>query len=152
MDDSGPVEFIPAGHKDYDYQTHRYEGGPIVQRRSPDQGMIKFIGSEGTVWVARGGFLKTDPPSLANKPLAPSDEQLYVSENHHDNFFNCIRSRSNPICHAEVGARSAMVCHLNNIARWVDRPVQWDPQKEQVIDDLAASRWLDRPDRAPYRL
>jgi len=152
MDESGPVEFIPAGQQGLEFQTHRYEGGPIVRRRGPEAGMIKFMGTEGTVWVARDGFLKTDPPSLARKKLSPNDQQLYVSDDHHDNFFQCIRTRRQTICPATVGAHSAMVCHLNNIARWVGRPVQWDPINERVVGDEVAARWLDRPDRAPWRL
>jgi predicted dehydrogenase len=152
MDDSGPVQFIPPGHNGYEVQAHRYEGGPIVKRQSPDRGMIKFIGEEGTVWCARGNFLKTDPPHLAQQPLGPSDTRLYRSDNHHDNWLQCIRSRSQPICPAEVGARSAMVGQLNNIARQVDRPIEWDPDHEVIKGDPAARRLLDRPDRAPYRL
>jgi hypothetical protein len=43
------------------------------------------------------------------------------------------------------------VCHLGNIAYWVGRPIKWDPDKREIIGDAEASRWLDRPKRAPWR-
>jgi predicted dehydrogenase len=152
MDGSGPVRIIPPGHDGYEYQTHVYESGAEVQRRSPEQGMIGFHGTEGTVWVARGGFIKTDPPSLARKSTKPGDEQLYVSNNHHDNWLEGIRTRQETIAPAWVGASSATVCHLCNIGQWLDRPFDWDPEHRRVKGDAHAARWLDRPDRAPWQL
>jgi predicted dehydrogenase len=152
MDGSGPVRFIPPGHEGQQYQTHVYANGTTVHRRAPEQGMIEFIGREGTVWVARGGFLKTDPPSLAKRQPGPGDTALYRSDNHHENWLAGIRTRRTPICAAAVGASSAIVCHLSNIARWVDRPIRWDPETEAIEKDPHAGRWLARPDRAPWVL
>ncbi|MFW6212421.1 MAG: hypothetical protein ACOC8L_05945, partial [Spirochaetota bacterium] len=45
---------------------------------------------------------------------------------------------------AEVGHRSATVCHLGNIAIRLGRKLRWDPQHEQFIDDLEANRLRDR--------
>ena len=55
-----------------------------------------------------------------------------------------------PICTAEIGHRTATVCHLNGIAERLNRPIKWDPVKEEIIGDAEASRWLDRPRRTPY--
>lgn len=151
MDGHGPVRFIPPGHAGYEYQTHVYETGTEVQRRDPDQSSIKFIGTEGTVWCGRGD-LKVDPPSLAKRAPKGDEARLYESGSHHGNFFHGIRTRQETICPAWVGASSAMVCHLCNIGRWIDRPFEWDPKQEQVVDDPHAARWLDRPDRAPWQL
>jgi len=152
MDEAGPVEFLPPGEDGVSHQTHRYANGTEVQRRDPDRGMIKFIGSEGTVWVARGGFLETDPPGLKRRQPGARDVRLYRSNGHHADWLEAIRRRADPICPAEVGARSATVCHLCNIARWVGRPIEWDPVNETIPGDEEARRWLERPYRAPWRL
>jgi hypothetical protein len=151
MDGSGPVRFIPPGHEGYNHQTHIYENGIAVQRRNPGKHMIKFIGTEGTVWVGRGG-ITTDPPSLASRSVKAGEVQPYVANSHHGNWLEGIRTRRETICPAWVGASSAMVCHLCNIAQWIDRPFAWDPKAEQVKNDPHAARWLDRPDRAPWQL
>ena len=44
------------------------------------------------------------------------------------------------------------MCHLGNIAYWLQRPIRWDPAQEQIIGDEEAGRWLDRTKREPWSL
>lgn len=152
MDDSGPVEFIPKGYEGAEYQTHIYADGTKVLRNHPvkDRHMIQFIGEKGEVLVSREDRLDTTPASLKNQPLRPNDIHLYVSNNHEDNWIQCIKTRRQPIATAEIGHRTATVCHLSGIAERLGRPIKWDPVKEEIIGDPEASRWMDRPRRAPY--
>ena len=112
--------------------------------------MIEFIGTEGHVMVSRNNRLATIPEDLIERPFGPNDIRLYNSNNHAGNWLECIRSRQTTICPAEVGHRTATVCHLNAIAERLGRPLEWDPVEEKILNDSEASRWLDRPRRAPY--
>lgn len=152
MDASGPVEFIPKGYEGNEYQTHIYAGGTKVLRDHSDMNghMIRFIGTEGEVLVSRGDRLDTEPVSLKEKALAPYDTALYVSNQHESNWVESIKTRQPNICTAEIGHRTATICHLSGIAERLKRPLSWDPAKEEIIGDPAASRWMDRPRRAPY--
>jgi hypothetical protein len=153
MDDSGPVEFIPKGWKGTPYQTHIYATGVRVER--VDEGlksMIEFTGTKGMVGVSRGDLLETDPPSLAKRPLRGEEIHLYASDDHHSDFFSCVRTRQRPIADVEVGHRNATVCHLSGIAEKLARPIRWDPAREEIVGDPVAARLLDRPRRAPYAL
>jgi hypothetical protein len=153
MDDSGPVEFIPAGFEGSPYQTHRYANGVTVERVDGNQpAMIEFTGTKGTVGVGRDNYLVCDPVALATRPLRSAEVHLIESNEHHTNFFDCVRTRQRPIADVEIGHRSATVGHLCGIARQLRRPVRWDPAREEIIDDPVASRLLDRPRRAPYAL
>ncbi len=153
MDNSGPVEFIPAGFEGNPYQTHRYANGVTVQRIDGNQpAMIEFVGTKGTVGVGRDDYLVCHPIALATRPLRADEAHLYESNNHHSDFFHCVRTRQRPIADVEVGHRSATVGHLCGIARQLRRPIRWDPAQEEIVDDLVASRLLDRPRRAPYAL
>lgn len=154
MDDSGPVEFIPKGFEGAEHQTHVYADKTRVLRDHPTRNgqMIQFIGDKGEVCVSRGDKLETVPETLKDRPLMPGDTRLYESSNHHEDWLACIRSRRNPICHAEIGHRTGTICCLSGIAERLGRPIRWDPAKEEIIGDPAASRWLDRPRRAPYVL
>jgi hypothetical protein len=67
-------------------------------------------------------------------------------------FLHCVRTRERPFRDVEFAHRAATVCHLGNIAYWLNRPLKWDPVKEEFIDDDEANRWLDRPKREPWRL
>jgi predicted dehydrogenase len=154
MDDSGPVEFIPKGYEGTEFQTHIYASGAKVLKNHPDMKghMIRFIGDKGEVFVSRGDRLDTTPVELKNRPLSVGDIHLYASGNHEDNWVQCMKSRKQPICTAEIGHRTATICHLSGIAERLGRPLRWDPKKEEIVGDPAASRWLDRPRRAPYVL
>ena len=153
MDDSGPVEFISVGFEGCAYQTHIYANGVKVERYEDGlKPMIEFTGTKGKVEVSRDDVFETTPADLAGRPLRASDIRLYASDNHHTDFFNCVRTRQHPISDVEAGHRSASVCHLNVIAAQLGRALRWDPKKEEIVGDPLASRLLDRPRRAPYFL
>ncbi len=152
MDHSGPVHFIPKGYEGTEYQTHIYADGTKVLRNHEvkNKQMIQFIGTKGEVLVSRGDRLETTPVELKTRPLAPDDIHLYESRQHEDNWVQSIKTRQPNICTAEIGHRTATICHLSGIAERLGRPIRWDPVKEEIIGDPEASRWMDRPRRAPY--
>ncbi|MBN2445796.1 MAG: gfo/Idh/MocA family oxidoreductase, partial [Phycisphaerae bacterium] len=170
MDDSGPVEIVPPpvqGRARWEDYPQIVDGSGATEL-DPTRGLIfryangieavkdgnygiKFIGTDGWIEVSRG-HLKTAPASLATHKIGPNGIRLHKSTNHHQNWFDCIRSRRRPAADVAIGARSATVCHLGNIALWLDRPIRWDPVKQEIVGDAEANRWLDRPKRAPYRL
>ena len=153
MDDSGPVQFIPLGFEGSPYQTHIYANGVRVERYEDGlKSMIEFTGTKGTVWVSRNDEFTTNPASLATRKLRGEEIHLYASDNHHSDFFQCVRTRQRPITDVEIGHRTASVCHLSGIAEKLGRALRWDPVKEEIIGDPVASRLLDRPRRAPYAL
>jgi predicted dehydrogenase len=154
MDEAGPVRYEPKGWRGAQYQKHFYANGIEVIRDHATTGghMIQFIGTEGEVMVSRGGRLDTTPVSLAKRPLSPSEIHLHESGNHESNWIDCIKTRNTPICPAEIGHRTATICHLSGIAERLGRPIEWDPAEEKILGDAAAARWQDRPRRAPYIL
>lgn len=153
-DDSGPIHFVPKGFEGNEYDYYEYADGIKVVRDHPDSGghMIRFIGTEGEVLVSRGSRLDTTPPEMAARPLGPGDERLYESNDHRGNWIEGILTRRQTICHAGVGHRTGTICQLAGIAKRLNRPLQWDPQVEQIIGDDMARRWQDRPRRAGYEL
>jgi len=151
MDNSGPVEFIPKGYNGTPFQTHVYANGVRVERVGDDlKSMIEFTGTHGTVWVSRDDYIEADPPELVTRPFRADEIHLYASNDHHSDFFHAVRTRQHPIADVEIGHRSATVGHLNNIAARLERPIRWDPVKEEIVGDPVASALLDRPRRAPY--
>jgi predicted dehydrogenase len=110
---------------------------------------VKFEGTEGWIFVTRGHSEASRPELLEEKLVSPK-VRLYVSDNHMGNFFECLRSRKAPICTAEIGHRSASVCHLGVIALRLGRKLKWDPAKEEFVDDREANGYLAREMRKPY--
>lgn len=152
MDDSGPVEIYPPDAT-HERLTYVYANGVVMQHGGGAGGKagVEFIGDAGRVMVNRG-YLETDPAHLVNELPGPNEIRLYESDNHADNWLECIRTRSKPICDVEIGARTISVCHLGNIAYELKRPLKWDPAKEQFVGDEEANRKLSRPMRSPWTL
>jgi len=99
-----------------------------------------------------GGGVTATPAAIRQGPLDQSSTRLSASENHFQNWLDCIKSRRDPICSVEVGHRSATVCHLGNIAIRSGKKVNWDPLKESIVGDAELARWTSRPYRAPWVL
>jgi hypothetical protein len=110
---------------------------------------VKFEGSEGWIYVTRGK-IEASRPELLSQPLSPKKVELYVSNDHMKNFFDCVRSRKAPICDAEIGHRSVSVCHLGVIALRLGRKLRWDPEKEAFLDDKGAESYLTSEMRKPW--
>jgi predicted dehydrogenase len=110
---------------------------------------IKFEGSDGWIFVTRGK-IEASKPELLTEPLDSSAKRLYVSNNHMENFFDCIRSRKAPVADAEIGHRSVSVCHLGVLAIRLGRELNWDPVKETFINDKEANSYLAREMRKPW--
>jgi predicted dehydrogenase len=112
---------------------------------------IRFEGSDGWIWVNRDAIRASDPELLKAPP--PEDAvRLQVSKDHMGNFFDCVRSREQPICDALTGHRSAIMCHLGAIALRTGLALTWDHERERFVGDGAdvANTYLAREMRAPY--
>jgi len=153
MDHTGPLQFTPPRGVATEGLTYTYENGIKVTHTKWGSGNneIQFIGTEGRLEISRG-YLKSFPDaSLAKKPLRESDtNRVYNSPNHHEDWLDAIKNRTRPICDVEVGHRTASVCNIANIAYALQRPLEWNPQSEQFIDDPGANLMLDRAYRGPW--
>jgi predicted dehydrogenase len=112
---------------------------------------IRFVGSDGWIWVNRHE-IKASDPALLHTPVDDEKDRLQVSRNHMGNFFDCMRSRQAPICDVETGHRSATMCHLGAIALRTGLKLAWDSETEIFVGDnaLEGNRYLSRAMRAPY--
>jgi predicted dehydrogenase len=114
-------------------------------------GGATFIGDKGQITIIRGAY-ECNPVGLDKDPLPPDAVRLYASNNHMQNFYDCVRSRKDPIMPVEAGHRIANLCHLGNIARWLGRKIEWDPAKEVFPHDEEASTFLDIPRRKGWEI
>ncbi len=159
------VEMIPGGFSAYSEYDVRYTyangvthscvstdadtwSGGVVKKDGQHNG-VKFEGADGWIWVRRGE-LKASAPEILTEPLPSSAQRLYVSNDHMGNFFECVRSRKQPVADVEIGHRSASICHLGVIALRLGRKLKWDPAKEQFIGDSEAGKFLSREMRKPW--
>jgi hypothetical protein len=112
---------------------------------------VKFIGSEGWVFVARGR-IDSEPKSLLSSVIGPDEIHLYESRDHKGNFIDCIKSRGETVAPIENAHRSVSIAHLGNLAMRLGRRLKWDPDTEHFGGDPEAERMLSRAMRAPWHL
>jgi len=77
---------------------------------------------------------------------------LYKSDDHQQNFLDCIKSGKDPAAPVEVGHRSATVCHLGNVAVRMNATLKWDPKKETFVGNDEANGYLHRKMRGPWQV
>ena len=127
---------------------------------------IKYIGTEGWLFVSRGNYTVTasDPvaaennskaldasdPRILSSVIKENETHLYKSNDQHGNWLDCIQSRKEPISPAEMGHRTCSTCLISHIAMKVPRKLFWNPEKEHFHNDDEANAMLSRPQRAPW--
>ena len=75
---------------------------------------------------------------------------MYFSDNHYQNWLDAIKNRVKPISDVEVGHRTSSLCNIANISYQLERPLQWNPEKEQFLGDEFAEMMLSRAYRGKW--
>ena len=166
-ENSGPVEVegtgkfqnIPNGYNvptTFDVTLTFENGNKIIFCDGPNG--ILFEGENGRIFANRG--------RLTGKPieeLTEGDRQwldgevvrLYKGKrpgNHMQNFFECVKDRTQPISDVFTHHRIVTSCHISNIAMLLRRKLRWNPEKEDFIGDAEASAMRSRKQREPYSI
>ncbi len=140
-------------------------GGPAVTAEAIDQlfgndvpeeiktfgrNGIMFIGEKGRIFVNRGGVYGAAAEALNEDPLPSDAWRVRPSTSHMGDFFECVKTREEPVSPVRLQHRTVTTCHLTNISLRLGRPIRWDPQTEQILGDEEANGWQKRQQRKPY--
>ena len=127
--EEGPVEITPPDGKDVKYLTYRFADG-----------MLLYHGK--TVDVFGDGV-----------PVAPHEIPQYSGTGGiYGDFLACVKTREKPFRDIERAHRTASICHLGNICYQLNRPLKWDPIKEEFPGDEQANSMRDRARREPWNI
>jgi hypothetical protein len=127
---------------------------------------VRYEGTEGWIFVTRGSYtaspsdpvaqgrnaraLDASDPKILTSVIGENETHLYVSNEQHGNWLDCIQSGKEPISPVEIGHRACTVCLITHISMKLGRRLKWDPDKELFINDAEANSMLSRPQRKPY--
>src|ERR1700712_268610 len=175
---TGPIEISGAAdwpaeealwdvHGNFKTETLFANGVTVLASNEYPNG-VKFVGSDGWIFVTRGDYSVTssDPVAKGNNSKAldasdakiltsvigPDEIHLIDSAEHHENWLNSVISRQPNIAPIEVGHRACTVCLLNNTVMKLKRKLYWDPLKERFKNDDEANAMLTRSQRWPYQI
>jgi predicted dehydrogenase len=127
---------------------------------------IRYEGTEGWIFVTRGNYtaspsdpvarsgnttaLDASDPKILSSLIKENETHLYVSNEQHGNWLDCIKSRKETISPVESGHRACSVCLITHIAMKLGRKLNWDPDKEVFLNDAEANSMLSRKQRYPF--
>lgn len=180
MEHTGPIEVeataeFPTDDPNYsglwnvhgDFKvTARYDNGVMMTVGGGNKQGVRFVGSEGWIYVSRGdvGVTASDPVSeqkqtesfqasdakILRSEIKENEIHLYESQEQHGNWLKCIKSRELTVAPAEIAHRSCSACLISHIAMKLPRKLYWDPVNERFKNDDEANSMLSRPQRAPW--
>jgi predicted dehydrogenase len=120
--------------------------------KSFDRNGIMFIGDKGRVFVNRGGLYGKPAEELKDNPLPTDAWRTAPVNDHMGNFFECVKTREEPVSPVRIQHRTITACHLTNISLRLERKLTWDPNKQQIVGDSEANAWQAREARSPYQI
>jgi predicted dehydrogenase len=113
-----------------------------------------FYGTEGTFhmgWQDGWRFYPANKnkevlhePAKLNKPDEQNIAQLWAD------FMQSIKTNRLPVSDIEIGHRSTNVSLLGMLSYKLGRSIEWDGEKEIILNDPEANKLLSRPYRGPW--
>lgn len=122
---------------------------------------IEFHGTDGTLFLDRGGFEVIPETRRRNGKEAARTASMQMKEandshlDHVRNFLDCVKSRRRPVSDIEIGHRSTSACLLGNVALRSQQRIVWETTKQTLDSGSSrgkAQQYLSREYRAPWKL
>jgi predicted dehydrogenase len=126
-----------------DHGTLLFTWNSMFGNRHYGEGHDMLLGTKGTIFrdeadrvryaseSATSEHATEEMPSVKTAPdvVGTSD----ATDIHLQNFFDCVRSRTQPNCPFELGFRSAITCRMALTAYREGRRVAWDAERGEIV-------------------
>jgi hypothetical protein len=104
---------------------------------------VAFVGQKGTLVVDRSGWeTMPDANSAEKKPFFEGKKQPNYGDGldeHVKNFLECIRKGGTLNTPVEIGAKTAIVSEMGNIAYRASQRIHWDNSTKSFREEIANS-------------
>jgi predicted dehydrogenase len=131
---------------------HRLYGGNEAEKTNIG---CYFYGTEGTFHM---GWLDgwTFYPSDTKKQIIHQDPVLHTDDSHNirelwKDFMDSVESKKRSVCDIEIGHRATSMSLLGMLSAKAGRSIDWDPEKQLILNDPAASSLMRRTYREPWK-
>jgi predicted dehydrogenase len=152
LDETTPVKIVPPKEGQSGLRLVYSNGVEFIHESTSDRFKdCVFYGSEGTIFVARGG-ISADPQTAVNSSFGKNDWRLPdIGKSHRRNWIDCIRSRKKPVADVSYGAHTSIVCSLANIGYQLRRELDWNPENYHFGGDKEANALANRTGRGEWK-
>jgi predicted dehydrogenase len=151
-DGFAPIKYWAEGHQMFGV----YEDGvKLVMRPDGWLGLgdcaVRFVGENGWVETGDSGRVLVSPDSLRKEltldfAFAGGIDPLM----HVRNFLDCVKTREQPTCNADVICSSHIACHASALSWILQRELNFDPKTNTFLNDAQANRMRTRAWREPW--
>lgn len=138
-----PGEPVPYFDRDKVKREGIRESYGAVYHGDKDQ-LVVWVG-DGQVYTELKAVNFKLPPGGVEVPHSPNFD-------HHQDWFEGIKTGRQTIMNITAGAATAFLCVLGNLSLILGRKLNWDPVKQEIVGDAEAHRLMSRPQRYPYTL
>ncbi|WP_165248803.1 Gfo/Idh/MocA family protein [Paludisphaera soli] len=97
------------------------------------EGRNLLFGTKGTLVHSLADLMHVVPNGTKVESDAPKGSFKNPTAQHLQNFFDCVRSRSEPTSPFELGFRTAVACRMAVEAYRRGTTVRWDPATEEIV-------------------
>jgi predicted dehydrogenase len=99
------------------------------------EGHDLLLGTKGTILQNESDEVFYWPQGERRKAGGEPEGRGYVDSTvaHFQDFFDCMRSRKEPVCPFELGYRSAIACQMAIRSCREGRTVRWDAEREEIV-------------------
>jgi len=111
---------------------------------------VRFEGTEGWVEVEYPDKLTASSQAILDSKIGPNELQIRDLPSDKDDFLLAIKANKPSLEPLETAHRTISMCQLGLISVKTGAKLTWDPEKEEIIGDNAATALLDIPIREKY--
>ena len=91
---------------------------------------VEMVGTEGRLYIDRRKF---EYYAKGEDEPVVGEFEGNMTQDHVDNFVDCVKSRQRPNGDVWIGHRSAQASHLGNIAYVQKRRLKFNPDREEIL-------------------
>jgi predicted dehydrogenase len=106
---------------------------------------VRFEGDMGKVETGDSGDIEASDPAIQKEVTRGGKKVIGLDVSAHArNFFDCMRTRQQPVANAQVMKRSHIACHAAALSWILGRSLRMDPKTEKFIEDDEANSLQSR--------
>lgn len=111
---------------------------------------VRFEGSEGWVEIEYPDKLTASSQAVLDSEIGPNEMQIRNLPSDKEDFLMAIKANKPTLEPLETAHRTISMCQLGLISVQTGAKLNWNPDREEIIGDNAATALLSRPIREKY--
>ena len=128
---------------------YKYESGVELFYKI-ERPYVRFEGTDGWIEIEYPDKLTASSQAILDSKIGENEMRIENVPSDKEDFCLSIKSGKQTLEPLETAHRTISMCQLGLISMKTESKLTWDPQKEEILNDNAASAMLNVPIREKY--